>query len=145
MIEETRTFVVRRLRADVVQYLSDFGNAEQWDPGTVSCVQNSPGPIAVGTTWRNVSRFRGKETELTYRLVEASDERLVFVGRNNTATSTDTMTFEDAGPGGTEISYHAAIEFHGLAKLATPFLKSEFDKLGDATQEQLTRVLESGV
>jgi carbon monoxide dehydrogenase subunit G len=143
MIEETRTFVVSPPRATVVDYLKDFAHAAQWDPGTVSCVQSSPGEVQVGTTWRNVSKFRGKETELTYRLEELAQDRLVFVGENDTVHSTDTMTFADAGQGGTEVTYHAQIAFKGLAKLATPFLKSEFDKLGDQTREQLTRVLNS--
>jgi hypothetical protein len=51
------------------------------------------------------------------------------------------MTFAEAAQNGTEVTYHARIEFKGLAKLATPFLKSAFDKLGDLTQEQMTRVL----
>ena len=143
MIEETRTFVVSPPRAAVVDYLKDFARAAQWDPGTVSCVQSSPGAVQVGTTWRNVSKFRGKETELTYRLEAMAEDRLVFVGENDTVHSTDTMTFADAGQTGTEVTYRAQIQFKGLAKLATPFLKSEFDKLGDQTEEQMTRVLNS--
>ena len=142
MIDVQRTFTVSKDPGQVVAYLKDFGNAEQWDPGTVTCVQVSPGQVEEGTTWRNVSKFRGKETELTYRLDKLSEQELVFVGENKTAHSTDTITVIPAGDG-SRITYRAQIEFKGLAKLATPFLKSEFDKLGDKTQEQMSRVINS--
>ena len=97
MIDVQRTFTVSKDPGQVVAYLKDFGNAEQWDPGTVTCVQVSPGQVEEGTTWRNVSKFRGKETELTYRLDKLSEQELVFVGENKTAHSTDTITVIPAG------------------------------------------------
>ena len=39
------------------------------------------------------------------------------------------------------ITYHAQIEFHGMAKLATPFLQSEFEGLGDETAEKITTAI----
>src|SRR4051812_14711484 len=66
-----RTFTVQQQIGTVVDYLRDFAEAESWDPGTVSCRQESPGPIEVGTPWHNVSRIRGRDTELTYRLDRA--------------------------------------------------------------------------
>ena len=140
MINVQRTFTVSKPVDEVVAYLKDFAHAAEWDPGTVSCVQTSPGAVEVGTVWRNVSKVRGKETELTYRLTQLSPERIIFRGENKTAISTDDMSFAPVGLG-TTITYHAQIEFKGLAKLATPFLKSEFDKLGDRTEAQMTRVI----
>ena len=91
MVDVSRTLTVRAPLASVVEYLKDFAHAESWDPGTVSCVQTTPGPVGVGTEWRNVSEFRGKETTLTYRLEKLEPQRLVFVGENKTATSTDDL------------------------------------------------------
>ena len=92
MINVERTFKVGKPVEVVVNYLKDFAHAEQWDPGTKSCVQQSPGPVQVGTTWHNVSVIRGKETELTYRLAELSADHILLVGENKTATSRDDMT-----------------------------------------------------
>jgi carbon monoxide dehydrogenase subunit G len=137
VIDVERTFEVDRPASVVVDYLKDFANATQWDPGTKSCTQTSQGPVAVGTTWHNVSEIKGRETELTYELVRLEDSHLTFVGRNKTATSTDDITVEDAGTGA-RITYHASIEFHGVAKLAGPILQGEFDKLGDETRDSIT-------
>ena len=131
MVQVQRTITVRKPVDVVVNYLKDFGRAEEWDPGTLSCTRLDEGPVQVGARWRNVSRFRGKETELTYELVRLEPQHVVFVGKNKTATSTDDLTLAST-PDGTVIVYQATIVFNGLAKLADPFLKREFDKLGDA-------------
>ena len=140
MVDIERVFTVSTPVAEVYDYLRDFARAEEWDPGTISCSQESSGPVAVGTTWKNVSEFRGKETELTYTLTKDDPDHLQFVGENKTVTSTDDISFAPVD-GGTRITYHADFEFHGLAKLAVPFVKGELDSLGDKTQEQLSTVL----
>jgi len=141
VVNVERTFTVGRPVDVVVEYLKDFANAEQWDPGTVTCVRTDSGPVAVGSTWHNVSEFKGKETELDYRLERLEPNRLTFVGENKTATSTDDLTLTPAGTG-TEVTYHAHIVFHGLAKVADPFLKSEFEMLGDAVVLSMTEAIE---
>ncbi|MEC3981645.1 SRPBCC family protein [Amycolatopsis sp. H20-H5] len=130
MVDVERTFTVPKPVETVVEYLKDFARTESWDPGTVSCDRLDEGPVKVGSTWRNVSEFRGKKTELAYELTRLEPGRLTFVGKNKTATSTDDLRFTAVGEG-TSITYHAHIVFNGLAKLADPFLKREFEKLGD--------------
>lgn len=140
MVNVERTFSVRPAPEVVIDYLSDFARAEQWDPGTVSCTRTDDGAVGVGSTWKNVSKFRGKETELTYELTKQDAGRLTFVGKNKTATSVDDIRVVPDGSGSI-ITYHAEITFHGLAKLAGPFLRSEFNKLGDQTVASMTGTL----
>jgi carbon monoxide dehydrogenase subunit G len=135
-----RTFTVHPSPATVIAYLQDFGHAEQWDPGTEQCTRNDAGPIAVGASWHNKSKIMGVSTELSYTLEELSDERIVFVGRNDTAISTDTITVRP-GQTGSEITYHAQLELQGAAKLATPVVKAVFEKVANDTERQLTGVL----
>ncbi|MFC5286386.1 SRPBCC family protein [Actinokineospora guangxiensis] len=138
----SRKFTVAKSPSEVVDYLRDFARAEEWDPGTVSCTRKDDGPVRVGSTWRNVSKFLGQETELTYELTKAGPDHLQFVGRNKTATSTDDIAIEPgSAPGTTEITYRAHIEFNGVAKLATPVAKVAMERLGDETEESLRRIL----
>lgn len=141
MVHVERTFTVQAPLAAVVDYLADFSHAEAWDPGTKSCTPKGSGPVRTGSQWHNVSEFRGRETELEYTLTERGADKLVFVGTNKTATSTDDMSFARAGDG-TSVTYSATIELHGVAKLADPFLKGTFEKLADKTVVQMTAVLE---
>lgn len=133
-----RTFEVSRDVETVVNYLADFGNAEQWDPGTQSCVRVGDGPVGVGASWHNVSEFNGRQTELEYRLDMMEPGHLVFVGENKTATSTDEIRVVPAGSG-SKITYRSEVVFHGIAKVAGPFVQHEFERLGDKTVEGITR------
>jgi carbon monoxide dehydrogenase subunit G len=137
MVDVERTFTVPRPVKVVVEYLQDFANAESWDPGTVTCTRVDDGPIEVGAKWHNVSEFRGRRTELAYQLTRLEPQHLTFLGENRTATSTDDLTFADVD-GDTSITYHANIVFHGFAKLADPFLRREFEKLGDQVVTMMT-------
>lgn len=140
MVSVKRTFTVSKPIDQVVDYLTDFGNAEAWDPGTKTCTPTQPGRVKVGSVWRNVSVFRGKETELSYELLRRESDRLVFEGNNKTVTSTDDLTFTTV-PGGTSITYEATLAFHGLIKLVGWAAQGEFNKLGDQTEAQMTRVI----
>jgi carbon monoxide dehydrogenase subunit G len=140
MVQVERTVTVRTPVELVAEYLADFAHTEDWDPGTVTCTRTDAGPLEVGARWHNVSEFRGKKTELDYRLTRRDPGRVTFVGENKTATSTDDFTLT-SGPDGTEVRYQATIVFHGLAKLASPLVKREFERLGDDVVPELTRVL----
>lgn len=140
MVNVERTFTVDKPVDVVVDYLRDFSRTEAWDPGTISCIRVDDGPIVVGSRWHNVSEFRGKETELDYRLVRLEAQHLTFVGKNKTATSTDDFRFAADGTG-TAITYHATIEFNGIAKLADPFLRGLFEKLADGVIPAMTQAI----
>lgn len=142
MVEVRRSFTVRLPVDAVVEYLTDFSRAVEWDPGTRECVRTdaSTGPVTTGSTWHNVSEFRGRRTELTYRLARKEPGRLVFSGSNKTVESTDDLSFEADG-GGTRITYLATIRFKGLARLADPFLRREFERLGDEITESMPKAI----
>ena len=136
----SRTFSVSPPPGQVVDYLKDFSAAEQWDPGTQRCTRVDSGPIGEGASWHNVSNIFGVTAELTYTLDKLTDRTLVFVGKNKSSTSTDTITVDAAGTG-SELTYRADLEMHGLAKLLNPVMKVVFEKLANDTEKQMTSVL----
>ncbi|WP_409494582.1 SRPBCC family protein [Amycolatopsis sp. cmx-11-12] len=141
MVEVTRSFTVDAAPEVVVDYLRDFSRAAEWDPGTVTCEQISAGPVSVGTQWHNVSKIGGMKTELTYELTRLEPGRVVFVGKNDTATSIDDITVAVGDEKDTAaLTYHATIEFHGAAKLAAPIAKVVFEKIGKDTEDSLTQI-----
>ncbi|MFI9002210.1 SRPBCC family protein [Streptomyces sp. NPDC053541] len=142
MITVERVIAVRRPLAELVAYLADFARTEEWDPGTVRCVRLDEGPVRPGASWRNTSRFRGRTTELRYELVVREPGRLVFVGENRTVRATDVLRFAGEGTG-TRLTYRASLAFKGLARLAEPFLRSEFERLGDAVATRLPQAAEA--
>jgi carbon monoxide dehydrogenase subunit G len=136
----SRTFSVEVPPEIVIPYLADFAHAEHWDPGTVRCVRNDDGPVRVGSSWHNTSKIVGISTELTYTLEQLTDERIVLVGRNDTATSTETINVARSGAG-SSITYANEVQFNGAAKLAAPLGKVVFEKLGNDTEKQLVKTL----
>jgi carbon monoxide dehydrogenase subunit G len=140
MIVVERTLAVSAGPALVLGYLKDFANTQQWDPTAQRTTRNDAGPLAPGSTWHHACKIFGITAELTYTLITADPGRLVFHGRNEGATCTDTVLVRPTGSG-TEVAYRVELELHGLAKLTTPFLKIEFEKLGTESVTRLTTAL----
>ncbi|MFJ5136085.1 SRPBCC family protein [Streptomyces sp. NPDC088707] len=137
VITVERSFVVGLPLDELVAYLEDFSRTEEWDPGTVRCVRLDEGPVRPGARWRNTSRFRGRTTHLEYRLAAREPSRLMFIGENKTVTATDDLGFEAESASLTRLNYRASLRFKGLARLASPFLRAEFERLGDEVAERL--------
>ena len=136
----TRTFVVQPAPPVVIDYLKDFSHAPEWDPGTVSCTRQDTGPVQVGSTFHNVSKIAGVETELTYKLTKLTGGSIVLEGENKSATSVDTITVTSHADG-SEVTYEAVIEAKGIGKLAEPLMKLVFERIGSKTEKQMTEVL----
>lgn len=140
MVHVVRTFTVTAAPQRALDYLADFANATAWDPGTVSCTRTDSGPVQVGAVWHNTSKILGVETELDYTLEHLDGERIELVGRNKTAAAHDVITVRPDGSG-SEITYDATVDLHGLAKLGAPLMQLEFEKLGNETVTGIQREL----
>jgi carbon monoxide dehydrogenase subunit G len=136
-----RTFTVPGRVESVFDYLSDFTNTNQWDPGTVQTRRTS-GDGGVGTIYANTSEFMGKKSELTYETTELErPHRLQFRGHNDKVHTADTMTFQPAGEQ-TEVHYRADFDFGLALNLVAPlFIRSKLEKLADETVAQMKRAL----
>jgi uncharacterized protein YndB with AHSA1/START domain len=136
-----RTLVLPRPPEEVFAYLHDFTNTEEWDPGTQRTTLES-GDGGVGTRYHNVSKFLGRETELTYVVEEAEAPRqLRLRGENSTVVSSDTMTLAPTGNGGTELTYRAEFTFKGASRLVAPLLRPALRRLGDGAEKGLRAAL----
>ncbi|MCU1682889.1 MAG: hypothetical protein JWQ81_3628 [Amycolatopsis sp.] len=142
MVDVVRTFTVPEPVDVIVAYLKDFANAENWNPGTVSCSRVDNGPIEVGSKWHHVSEFHGRTIELAYHLARYEPRHLTFLGENETETSTEDLKFVPVAEG-TSITYHANLVFDEVGRLADSLLKHEFDKFGDEVVATMTRTLSS--
>ena len=141
MIVVERSFAVTAAPGAVLGYLQDFANAQEWDRSGVRTSRLGAGPIVPGTHWRHVRKLYGVTAELTYTLISSDPGRLVFHGRSEGATCVDTVTLRPA-TGGTEVTYRTEIEMHGLAKLATPVMRAEIEKLASGSVAAVTAALD---
>lgn len=135
-----RTITVDTPLEQVWTFLTDFTNTEEWDPPTVSTKLVS-GDGGVGSVYKNVSRFLGRDTEVEYTVTEVEPMTLFRLKGSATAMALlDTMTFEEAG-GQTTVTYTAEFSPEGAAKLVEPLMPLALKKLGDDAAEGMQREL----
>ncbi len=135
-----RTVETAASPAAVFAYLSDFTNTNEWDPGTVRTERVS-GDGGVGTKYHNVSKFMGKETEVSYEVVEhRPDAAFALRGENSSVVAHDSMEIAPLGEGST-VTYTADFEFKGVGKLVAPLLAPALKKLGDEAETGLREAL----
>jgi carbon monoxide dehydrogenase subunit G len=116
---------------EVFAYLSDFANAQEWDPGTVESERLGGGPLGEGTEFRLLASFLARKTTLIYRIVEYDPPTAVtFRGENASAVSLDRITFEPSD-GGTRVTYDADLTLKGWLRVADPLLALAFKRVGD--------------
>ncbi|HET9422715.1 MAG TPA: SRPBCC family protein [Nocardioides sp.] len=145
MASVERTITVSQPIGKVWAYLSDFTNTEEWDPPTVSTVRNS-GEGGVGTTYSNVSKFLGHETETQYVVTEHEVGSLLQLeGDAGSVKVLDTITFASssdvAGNGLTTVTYRSEFRPVGAAKLVEPLLPPALKILGDKVAASLEKRL----
>ena len=135
-----RTVETTAAPSAVFAYLADFTTTTEWDPGTVETMLVS-GDGGVGTTYRNVSSFLGRRTELTYTVTQHEPDRLIALrGENKSVVAHDTMAIAPNG-GGTRVTYTAEFDFQGLARFVAPLLSPALKKLGDEAEKGLRTAL----
>ena len=126
---------------EAFDYLADFTNATEWDPNTnvSECVSGEPG--SVGSKYRVVTEFGGREMELTYETVEVDrPNRVVLQSGNSSTEIRDTMTFRPTATG-TDVTYDANVKPKGLTKLIDPVLTLMFKRVGDRAADGLRKAL----
>jgi len=137
----TRTFTTTASVQTAYDYLRDFTNAEEWDPGTKTCERTS-GDGGVGSTYRNISSFLGRETELAYPTAElAPPTRVHLRGRNEQFEGHDVFSIRESGRGA-EVTYHAEFSFSGVAQVAIPLVAAYLPFLAKKTIAELKACLD---
>ena len=128
-----KTVTVDKPVDKVFAYLSDFATTTEWDPGTVQTVRIA-GDGALGTEYRNTTKFAGRQTQLTYVVDElVPNQRFALYGENKTVSAHDTMTFRSSGAG-TEVTYTADFTFKGPTRFLAALLKPAITRLGDRAE-----------
>lgn len=135
-----RTLTVPAPVEQVFAYLSDFTTTNEWDPATVRTERVS-GTGGVGTRYRNVSRFMGREAEVMYVVTDLEPERrFALRGENGTLVAHDDMSVQGEGSR-TTVTYSATFELKGVRKIATFLVAPALRRLVDDGADGLRRAL----
>jgi carbon monoxide dehydrogenase subunit G len=127
---------------EVFEYLADFANAREWDPGVVEGEKLTGGPLGPGSRFRLVARFLGRRVPLEYEITAFERaRRVVFRAEQGAVRSTDEVRFVPAGVG-TSVTYEADLRLKGrLGDLVDPLLGVAFRRIGDRAAAGLREAL----
>jgi dehydrogenase/reductase SDR family member 12 len=130
MVRLRETIEVARPIDEVFAYVSDFGNAAQWDSGVAESRKAGAGPVGVGTTFKLRVRFGPRSIPMDYAIRELDRPRRVLLeGKSDSVHALDDIGFV-ATPRGTRITYTAEISLFGVLRAIEPFLKGALDRVG---------------
>lgn len=142
MAEYTATVQTGWAREPAFAYLADFATIADWDPGVVRARRLSGDVPAVGSRYKVISSFLGREVPLVYEIVEIERPRRVLLrAETGSVISLDEMTFAERPGGGTIVTYRADLRLKGLARIAELPMKLAFRRLGDAARDGLSNRL----
>jgi len=74
---QSATIVIQRPPAEVFAYMDDVNREREWQPNLQIAEIDPPGPTAIGSRKRYVSRFLGKDVTNTYVVTELEPGRRV--------------------------------------------------------------------
>lgn len=133
---------VARPVEEVFDYVADFSNTSEWDPGVVEARKLADAPVAVGSEFDVVAVFRGKRQPFRYVVTSFErNKRIVLAGDGQRARSIDEVTFHPAGAG-TRLAYTADIHLKGVFRVGEPFMSRVFSRMGDEALAGLKSVLD---
>lgn len=119
-------------------YLAEFSNVADWDPGVSKGRSVSPEPLEVGARFDVEASFLGRPLPLTYETIEIERPRTVTVrAESGTFSSVDTLSFEADPAGGTLVTYDADLRLKSALKLLDPLLGVAFNRLADQARDGL--------
>ena len=130
---------------ETFEYLAKFSNSQEWDPGVLSGEPLDAGPVQVGSRFRLIVPFLGRQLPLTYVVSEFSrrERRVVLDATSAVLRARDVITVLAAAADGqvTAVSYRAVVTLRGPLRLADPILTRGFGKVGDRAASGLRTVL----
>lgn len=128
-------------KTELFDYMADFSNAEEWDPGTNSARRRDDGAIGVGSKFELVVEFAGRETSYMYEITEFDRPNVVVVEAESDALHLiDTMTMAESGAGSV-LNYDARLNLKGWRKVSTPVMAVLFKRLSEKGRQGLEREL----
>ena len=122
-------------------YIADFANSQEWDPGVERAARLGAGPIGVGARYRLGVRIGSRVAPMDYETtVFERPHRVVLVGSGSNVSAVDEIRFEPAGSG-TRIDYTADIRLGGILRFVQPFLGGAFATLARNAADGMRRTL----
>jgi dehydrogenase/reductase SDR family protein 12 len=139
------TVLSSRSVEETFDYLAEFSNAAEWDPGVAGATRLDDGPIGLGSRFSLTVKVGARTTPLEYKVIRFDRPNVVVVlGENDTIRSEDTISVVGRPDGGSILTYEAELGLKGSLARADALLALPFRRIGDRGLAGLRRVLGAG-
>ena len=137
------TVIIRRPVEDVFAFLADFENVPKWNYAIVQTTKVSPGPVGVGTTYRQ-TRSVPRRSEEGFEVTGFEPaRRLEIEGRIGPFRARISYLLDPAGSG-TRLRNAVDLASSGLSTLVAPLATSRVKKAVAGNLDTLKQLLEKG-
>jgi len=110
----------------VFDYLADFSNTAEWDPGVSEAERLDDGKIGLASRFRVVVSFLGTSSTFTYRITKFERPyRFRIEGSNGLVASEDDVAITPVS-GGARITYDAQLRLPFYLWALDPLLQAAF-------------------
>jgi carbon monoxide dehydrogenase subunit G len=137
------TVTVRRPVKDVFAFLADFENIPKWNYAIVETRKVSPGPVGVGTTYRQTRSVPRRSEEGFEVTVFEPPSRLEVHGEIGPFRARVSYALEPTGSG-SRLTNAVELRSSGLLRLVAPLAASRVRSAVAANLDALRQVLERG-
>jgi carbon monoxide dehydrogenase subunit G len=138
------TVTIRRAIDDVFAFLADFENVPTWNYAIVETKKTSPGPVAVGTTYRQIRSIPDRSEDRFEVTAFEPTSRLEVHGNIGHFIATISYLLTPTGDG-TRLTNVVNLEpSSGVLRLLAPLAASRVKASVAANLDTLKQVLETG-
>ena len=143
-IRQEHSVVIERPVEEVFAFVTDPNNDPLWQSTSLETEQTSEGPVDVGTTFRNTSKFLGRRIDSTYEVTENDPPNKQCVRiTSGPIPGEGCYLYEPADGGSTRFTQNFEAEVGGFFRLAEPLVARAIRRQMEADMATLKDLLES--
>jgi len=143
MAKFEESVVINRSPQEVFAYLSNLENDPPWSSAT-EIHKTSPGPIGIGTTFRQRDRFLGRHVDLHFEVVEYEmNHHIAMKADSGPLHLEGARIVEPSGDATTRVTFVGGGQAHGPLKILEPLLVTVGDRRLRSQLRKLKQLLEA--
>jgi carbon monoxide dehydrogenase subunit G len=143
MASFANTVIIQRPVEEVFAFLADFENVPKWNYAIVQTTKASPGPVRVGTTYRQIRSEPSRSEEGFEVTVLEPPSRLEVQGQIGPFRARISYLLEPSGSG-TRLRNAVDLESSGPLTLVAPLATSRVKHAVAANLDTLKHIMEKG-
>jgi uncharacterized protein YndB with AHSA1/START domain len=144
-IRQEHTVVIDRPIEEVFAFATDPDNVSLWQSTSLETEQTSEGPVGVGTTFRDTSKFLGRRIESTYEVTENDPPHKQCMRiTSGPIPGSGCYALEPTDGGSTRFTQNFEADVGGFFRLAEPLVGRAIRRQMEADMATLKDLLEAG-